>query len=121
MQRDSRVLLADVAQAAEHILHFTEGMDLEAYIADARTQAAVERKFEIIGRGAQSPVEGLTRDCQADSRIASGRRLPQRVGPWLCYRDTRTRLGLHRQRFAEVASDRTGTACRDGSAGRMSR
>ena len=49
MQRDSRALLADVEQAAEHILHFTEGMDHEAYLADARTQAAVERKFEIIG------------------------------------------------------------------------
>lgn len=49
MQRDPRVLLADVDQAAEHIVHFTEGMDLEAYIGDARTQAAVERKFEIIG------------------------------------------------------------------------
>ncbi len=49
MQRDPRVLLADVDQAAEHIVHFTESMHREAYLADARTQAAVERKFEIIG------------------------------------------------------------------------
>ena len=49
MRRDPRVLLADVDQAAEHIAHFTEGMDRKAYLADARTQAAVERKFEIIG------------------------------------------------------------------------
>ena len=49
MHRDPRVMLADVEQAGSDIARFTEGMDLEAYIADARTQAAVERKFEIVG------------------------------------------------------------------------
>ena len=49
MQRDPRVLLADVDQAAGHIVQFTDGMEREVWLADARTQAAVERKFEIIG------------------------------------------------------------------------
>ena len=49
MHRDPRVSLADIEQAGADIARFIEGMDLEAYSADARTQAAVERKFEIVG------------------------------------------------------------------------
>ena len=49
MHPDPRVLLADVEQAGEAIECFTEGMDQAAYVSDFRTQAAVERKFEIIG------------------------------------------------------------------------
>ncbi len=49
MRRDPRVLLADVDRAAADIARFIEGMDSGAYISDSRTQAAVERKFEIIG------------------------------------------------------------------------
>ena len=49
MRPDPRVLLADVDRAAADIVRFTEGMDRQTYIGDARTQAAVERKFEIIG------------------------------------------------------------------------
>ena len=49
MRPDPRVLLADVEGAAADIVRFTEGMDRETYVGDARTQAAVERKFEIIG------------------------------------------------------------------------
>ena len=49
MQADPRVLLKDIDQASTHVESFTDGMDAAAYIADARTQAAVERKFEIIG------------------------------------------------------------------------
>ena len=49
MRPDPRVLLADVDSAAADIVRFTEGMNREAYVSDARTQAAVERKFEIIG------------------------------------------------------------------------
>ena len=49
MHPDPRVLLADVEQAGEAIERFTEGMDQAAYASDFRTQAAVERKFEIIG------------------------------------------------------------------------
>ena len=49
MRPDPLVLLADVDQAAADIERFLKGMDLKTYVADARTQAAVERKFEIIG------------------------------------------------------------------------
>ena len=49
MRRDARVLLTDIDQAGADIQLFTDGMDGAAYAADARTQAAVEHKFEIIG------------------------------------------------------------------------
>ena len=49
MRPDPRVLLSDVDSAAMDIVRFTEGMNRETYVGDARTQAAVERKFEIIG------------------------------------------------------------------------
>jgi len=49
MRPDPRGLLTDVDQAATDIKHFVEGMDLKTYLGDMRTQAAVERKFEIIG------------------------------------------------------------------------
>ena len=49
MRPDPRILLADTDRAAADIVGFTEGMNREAYVGDARTQAAVERKFEIIG------------------------------------------------------------------------
>ena len=49
MRRDPRVPLADIDRAGAEIERFTEGMNGDAYAADARTQSAVERKFEIIG------------------------------------------------------------------------
>ena len=49
MHRDPRVWLADIEQAGADIESFTEGLDAGAYAADARTQGAVERKFEIVG------------------------------------------------------------------------
>ncbi len=49
MHPDPRVLLADIDRAAADIARFTKGMDSDAYAGDALTQAAVERKFEIIG------------------------------------------------------------------------
>ena len=49
MRPDPRILLADADRAAADIVRFTGGMNREAYVGDARTQAAVERKFEIIG------------------------------------------------------------------------
>ena len=49
MQRDPRAFLWDVREAAAAIESFTQGMDAAAYGANAMAQAAVERKFEIIG------------------------------------------------------------------------
>ena len=49
MQADPRILLADIDRAGADIESFTDGMDTSAYVADALAQAAVERKFEVIG------------------------------------------------------------------------
>ena len=49
MRRDPRVPLWDVEQAGADIERFIEGMGHDAWLQDRRTQAAVERKFEIIG------------------------------------------------------------------------
>lgn len=49
MRRDPRVLLTDIDQAAADVQSFTQDMDSVTYANDERTQAAVERKFEIIG------------------------------------------------------------------------
>ena len=49
MQRDPRAFLWDVREAALAIQSFTAGMDAAAYTANEMAQAAVERKFEIIG------------------------------------------------------------------------
>ena len=49
MRPDPRILLADIQEAGADIEHYLEAMTLENYLKDGRTQAAVERKFEIIG------------------------------------------------------------------------
>lgn len=64
MRRDPRVLLADVDRAGADIERFIDGLDSVAYVGDKRTQAAVERKFEIIG-------EALNRLHKAHPELAS--------------------------------------------------
>ena len=64
MQRDPRAFLWDVQAAAQAILTFTRGMDAAAYSANEMTQAAVERKFEIIG-------EALNQLTRLDGSVAS--------------------------------------------------
>lgn len=49
MQDRTRTCLYDILQAANDILEFTRDWTYADYLADAKTQAAVERKFEIIG------------------------------------------------------------------------
>ena len=49
MQRDPRAFLWDVRESALAIQSFVAGMDMAAYAGNAMAQAAVERKFEIIG------------------------------------------------------------------------
>ena len=49
MQRDPRAFLWDVREAALAIQSCTTGMDAATYAANPMAQAAVERKFEIIG------------------------------------------------------------------------
>lgn len=49
MQRDPRAFLWDVRESALAIQSFTRGMDATTYAGNAMAQAAVERKFEVIG------------------------------------------------------------------------
>ncbi|MCB4366354.1 DUF86 domain-containing protein [Hydrogenophaga taeniospiralis] len=49
MQRDPRAFLWDVREAAQAIQSFTTGLDATAYVGNELVQAAVERKFEVIG------------------------------------------------------------------------
>lgn len=49
MLPESSKLLLDIRQALDDIGDFTRGLDLEAYLRDAKCRAAVERKFEVMG------------------------------------------------------------------------
>lgn len=49
MQRDPRAFLWDVRESALAIQTFTTGMTAATFAANEMAQAAVERKFEIIG------------------------------------------------------------------------
>lgn len=49
MHRDPRAFLWDVREAAQAIQSFTTGLDANAYVNNELVQAAVERKFEVIG------------------------------------------------------------------------
>jgi uncharacterized protein with HEPN domain len=68
MQRDPRAFLWDVRDAASAIQGFVAGMDAAAYEANAMAQAAVERKFEIIG-------EALNQLSKSDATLAA--RIPE--------------------------------------------
>ena len=57
-----RECLNDILVNANEVLEFTDGMSFENYIADRKTQSAVERKFEIIG-------EALNRISQIDGEL----------------------------------------------------
>lgn len=64
MQRDPRAFLWDVRESALAIQSFTAGMDVAAYTGNAMAQAAVERKFEIIG-------EALNQLAKLDTSLAA--------------------------------------------------
>ena len=64
MQSDPRAYLWDVRESALAIQAFTAGMDATTYAANAMAQAAVERKFEIIG-------EALNQLVKVDTALAA--------------------------------------------------
>lgn len=64
MQRDPRAFLWDVREAAMSIQAFTVGMNAAGYEANAMVQAAVERKFEVIG-------EALNQLSKTDTALAA--------------------------------------------------
>ena len=49
MRREPRAYLWDVREAADAILEFTSGLQLDDYLTDRMLRSAVERQFEIIG------------------------------------------------------------------------
>ncbi|MBK7977443.1 MAG: DUF86 domain-containing protein [Deltaproteobacteria bacterium] len=49
MRREAAAFLWDVESAASAVEQFTRGKTLEDFLGDPMVQAAVERKFEIIG------------------------------------------------------------------------
>ena len=57
-QRSYLDYLRDILQATDEILHFVEGMDFPAFLADRRTNLAVVRALEIIGEAARSKSRG---------------------------------------------------------------
>ena len=64
MQRDPRAFLWDVRESALSIQTFTADLDATVYATNAMAQAAVERKFEIIG-------EALNQLAKLDSALAT--------------------------------------------------
>jgi uncharacterized protein with HEPN domain len=68
MQRDPRAFLWDVRDAALAIQGFVAGMDVSVFQANDMAQAAVERKFEIIG-------EALNQLSKLDATLAA--RIPE--------------------------------------------
>jgi uncharacterized protein with HEPN domain len=64
MQDEIRKYLFDILRAARDILEFTRDLTYADYVADAKTQASVERKFEIIG-------EALNRVKRMDRSLAA--------------------------------------------------
>jgi uncharacterized protein with HEPN domain len=64
MQRDPRAFLWDVREAAQAIQSFTAGLDVNGYVGNEMVQAAVERKFEVIG-------EALNQLAKLDAAMAA--------------------------------------------------
>lgn len=64
MQRDPRAFLWDVREAAQAIQSFTVGLDVKNYVGNEMVQAAVERKFEVIG-------EALNQLAKLDAAMAA--------------------------------------------------
>jgi uncharacterized protein with HEPN domain len=59
MPRDPNVYLEDIAEAIDLVEQFVQGLDYEAFAADAKTTAAVIRELEVIGEAAKGIPEDL--------------------------------------------------------------
>ena len=64
MRRDARAYLWDIQHAVDGISKFLTGVDFDAYAQSELLQAAVERKFEIIG-------EALAQLSKSDPKLAA--------------------------------------------------
>lgn len=70
--RDPRALLADIAEACEHIREVTVGRSFDDYAADWRLRAIVERQFITIGEALAAL---LRLDPAFETRITHARRI----------------------------------------------
>ncbi|MDX6443676.1 MAG: hypothetical protein QOH71_750 [Blastocatellia bacterium] len=68
MNVETKRRLLDALEACQAIQQFSAGIDFNAFLADEMRQAALERKFEILG-------EALNRAEQSDPEL--GDRLPE--------------------------------------------
>ncbi len=71
-QRGTKKHLFDIQQSIQSIVTYTQDLDKEAYLANQMIQAAVERKFEIIG-------EALNRLYREDDEVLAEIRDYQRI------------------------------------------
>ncbi len=63
--RDHRDFLADMVEACRSIIRFTDGMTLDAYLADEKTRYAVMRAYEILGEAVRhipNPIKAANPD-----------------------------------------------------------
>jgi uncharacterized protein with HEPN domain len=65
MDLETQKLLYDILQAARNIGEFTAGLTFESFRGNMMAQAAVERKFEVIG-------EALVRLTRCDPTVLQG-------------------------------------------------
>jgi len=56
--KDDRVYLAQIGEAVEKALRFTEGMERDAFMADQKTQSAVIMQLALIGELAKRVSDG---------------------------------------------------------------
>ena len=71
-QRDIRMYLYDVVQAANRIARLTDGKTLAEYHADENLRLIVERSFEIIGEALRQAIDAHP---TLESRITKARRI----------------------------------------------
>ncbi len=79
MHHDPRLLLAEIEQAGADIVRFTDGVTREDYMRSGLIQAAVERKFGIIGEALnrlQGDHDEIARRIPGLRRIVDFRNLP---------------------------------------------
>lgn len=100
MQRDPRAFLWDVREAAQAIQSFTAGLDVKDYVGNEMVQAAVERKFEVIG-------EALNQLGRRDGRPHPGRAADRGLSQPA---DPRLRDGQPRHRLEHRAERAAGAA-----------